>query len=65
MTAYQIAHLENDQSTRIHDLEEELDVCVLALEPGLELAELDASQLARVKEVEQQTGVTLVVYARC
>jgi hypothetical protein len=65
MSAFKIAHLDHDQSNKIHDLERELDVCVIALEPGIQFAELNEGQLSRVKQVEKDTGVTLVVYAKC
>jgi hypothetical protein len=65
MSAFKIAHLENDQSNKIQDLENELDVCVIALEPGLEIAQLNEEQLARVKQVEKEIEVTLVVYSKC
>ena len=65
MSAFKIAHLENDQSNKIQDLENELDVCVIALEPGLEIAQLNEEQLVRVKQVEKEIEVTLVVYSKC
>ena len=65
MAALKIAHLEKSQSRKIHDLESELDVCVIALEPGLEIAQLNDEQLSRVQQVESELGVTLVVYTKC
>jgi hypothetical protein len=65
MSAFQIAHLDNDQAKKIHELESELDVCILALEPGLDIAQLNEEQLRKVKQVESETGVTLVVYKKC
>lgn len=65
MSLYQIAHLDNDQLHQIYTLEEELDLCVIAMEPGLELAQLNDEQLAKVQQVENELGVTLIVYKKC
>ena len=65
MSAYKIAHLQPEQAEKIQALEKELDVCALAMEPGLELAELDQQALEKVKEVEEELGVQLIVYAKC
>ena len=65
MTAYMIAHLTKEQAELIQDLESELRVCALAVEPGLELAELSAGELARVQSVEEELGVNLIIYSEC
>ena len=65
MSLYQIARLDNDQLHRIYRLEEELDLCVIAMEPGLELAQLNDEQLAKVQQAENEMGVTLIVYKSC
>jgi hypothetical protein len=65
MTAYMIAHLSVEESDMIQDLERELKVCALAVEPGLELAELSEEELARVREVEEELGVNLIIYSEC
>jgi len=65
MAAYRIANLDDDQTGKILDLEKALDVCAIALEPGLELADLEQDQLAAVKKLEEELGVTLIVYQEC
>lgn len=63
--AYKIAHLRKEQADLIQELEEELEVCIIALEPGLEMAELDADDLVKVKGLEEKLGARLVVYKEC
>ena len=65
MSAFKIAHLQENQSQKIQELEKELGVCIIALEPGLEIARLTEAQLARVQQVEGEIDVTLVVYTKC
>ncbi len=65
MSAFKIAHLEKSQAGKIQALEEELGMCIIALEPGLELAKLSGEQLAKVQEAEKKLGVTLIVYENC
>ena len=65
MAAYKIAHLTTEQAGKIQALEKELGVCALAMEPGLELADLDQQALEKVKEVEEELGVQLIVYEKC
>lgn len=63
--AYKIAHLRKEQAVQIQALEEELEVCIIALEPGLEMAELNEDQLQKVKALEEKLGARLVVYKEC
>ena len=65
MTAYKIARLAHDQADLIQSLEKDLDVCMMAMEPGLELAELEEDELNKVNELEKKLGVTLIVYRSC
>lgn len=65
MAAFRIAHLEADQVEVITDLETEMDLCLIALEPGLEVAQLNEEQLTRVRGVEKELGVTLIAYREC
>ena len=65
MAAYKIAHINAEAAQLIQELERELDVCALALEPGLELADLSAAELEKVKELEAELDVQLVVYREC
>jgi hypothetical protein len=65
MAAYKIAHISLEQAQQIQDLEKELGVCALAMEPGLELAVLSEEDLQKVKELEGELGLNLVVYREC
>jgi len=65
MAAYKIAHISVEQAQKIQQLEEELDVCVLAMEPGLELAKLSDEDLEKVRKLEKEMGVNLIVYREC
>jgi hypothetical protein len=65
MAAYKIARLAQDQADLIQGLEKDLDVCMIAMEPGLEIAELEENDLKKVKDLEQKLGVTLIVYRSC
>jgi hypothetical protein len=65
MAAYRIANLNDDQTGKIQELEKSLNVCAIALEPGLKLADLEQDQLADVKKLEEELGVTLIVYQEC
>ena len=63
--AYKIAHLQKEQARLIERLEEELGVCAIALEPGLEMAELTEAELKKVKDLEERIGARLIVYKEC
>lgn len=65
MAAYKIAHISAEQAQKIQALEQEFDVCALAMEPGLELAELSEEALVKVRELEAELGVNLIVYREC
>ena len=65
MAAYKIAHISVEQAQRIQELEKELDVCALAMEPGLELAKLSEEDLEKVRKLEKELGVNLIVYREC
>jgi len=65
MAAYKIAHISVEQAQKIQELEKELDVCVLAMEPGLELAKLLDEDLEKVRKLEKEMGVNLIVYREC
>lgn len=63
--AYKIANLAADQARLIEELEKDLDVCAVALEPGLEMAQLNEEELEKVRALEQKLNVRLVVYKEC
>lgn len=65
MAAYKIAHISSERPQKIRDLEKELEVCALATEPGLELAELSEETLAKVRKLENEFGVNLIIYREC
>ena len=58
-----IAHLDDDEVDRIRELEVALDRHIMAFEPGLEIADLSEEQLAQIRALEEDLGVTLLVYA--
>ena len=64
MSEYRIATLNKDQFKKVYSIESELGMYVLALEPGLEFAQLSQDQLDKVKQAEKDLGVTLVVYKK-
>ena len=65
MSAYKIAHISPDAAQKIQELEMDLDVCAIAMEPGLDLAELSDHELERVRALEIDLGVNLIVYRKC
>jgi hypothetical protein len=65
MAAYKIAYISAEQAQKIQELEKELDVCALAMEPGLELAKLSEEDLEKVRKLEKELGVNLIVYRAC
>jgi hypothetical protein len=65
MAAYKIAHISAEQAQKIQELEKELDVCALAMEPGLELAKLSEEDLEKIRKLEKELGVNLIVYREC
>lgn len=65
MAAHKIAHISVEQAQKIQELEKELDICALAMEPGLELAELTEEDLVKVRKLESELGVNLIVYRAC
>lgn len=62
MEQLQIAKLDEDATSKVRSLEQELDAHVMAFERGQQLADLDDSQLSKVKQIEDELGVTLLVY---
>ena len=60
MVAHKIAHPSHDASQKIQDLEADPDVCVIALEAGLEVAHRREGQVTRVQHLERKLGATLV-----
>lgn len=59
---YQIAKLDDGGVERIRELEQELNRHIMAFEPGLDIAALSEEQIARIAALEEELGVTLLVY---
>ena len=59
---YQIANLDEAGAERIQQLEQDLGRHIMAFEPGLNIADLSEEQLAHIKALEKELGVTLLVY---
>lgn len=57
-----IATLSEDGAAKLKELESEMDFQIMAFEPGTQLAELTKQQLNRIKNLEDELGVTLLVY---
>ncbi len=57
-----IATLSEDSAAKLKELESEMDVQIMAFEPGTQLAKLTKQQLNRIKSLEDDLGVTLLVY---
>lgn len=57
-----IAHLEREDIARVRALEDAVGLHIMAFEPGPDVASLTESQLEQVKELEEELGVTLLVY---
>ncbi len=57
-----IAHLDGDSVKKINAFEADMDVHIMAFEPGFKLAELSSGQLDKVRALENELGVVLLVY---
>jgi hypothetical protein len=57
-----VAQLDNARQNRIHELEKELGVQVLALHPETQQANLSKEQLVRLQSMERELSVSLVAY---
>lgn len=61
---YQIASLNKTDLERIQQLEQDLGRHIMAFAPGLDIADLSEEQLARIKTLEEELDVTLLVYQK-
>jgi len=59
-----IAELDGPQLSEVRELEKELDVCLVALEPKYRLADLAEEQIRQIQSKEAELGVVLLAY-RC
>jgi hypothetical protein len=57
-----IAKLEADSVGKIREMEKEMGVHIMALEPGVKFTMLTPEQLAEVEALEKELGVILLVY---
>jgi hypothetical protein len=57
-----VANLSRDQLANLRDLEKELGVLLVALEPQHQLADLSETQLDRLQAAEEELGVVLLAY---
>jgi len=57
-----IAKLDNDGVGKIREMEKEMGVHIMALEPGVKFIALAPEQLAKVEVLEKELGVMLLVY---
>lgn len=76
ISRYQMAHPSLHQLERLHALERELDLVLVAyrheqaappqavpMTPGQELAQLDENQYEHLHQLEEQTGLVLMAYS--
>jgi len=59
---YKISEISQDLLEQVNTLENEMSVHIMAMEPGLEYAELNEEQLGQVQALESESGKTLLVY---
>jgi hypothetical protein len=59
-----VAKLDETRLTELRALEDNLGVCLVALEPAYRLAELSEDELQAVKAGEGELGVVLLAYQR-
>ena len=57
-----VAQLDNNELQRVRELEIELGVTVVALEPDPAFAELSAEQLHKLKAAERELNTVLLAY---
>jgi hypothetical protein len=59
---FKFANLDEEDLKRIKDYEQEMDACILALEPRVDLAELGDDDVAKLRALEDELGVVLIAY---
>ena len=57
-----IAKLDDGSVGKIREMEKEMGVHIMALEPGVKFIALAPEQLAKVEALEKELGVMLLVY---
>ena len=57
-----VAKLDDGSVGKIREMEKEMGVHIMALEPGVKFIALAPDQLAKVEALEKELGVMLLVY---
>ena len=57
-----IAKLDQEGVSKIREMEKEMGVHIMALEPGVRFISLAPEQLTKVEALEKELGVILLVY---
>jgi hypothetical protein len=57
-----LAELDQEGVGKIGDMEQEMGVHIMALEPGVKFTALAPEQLTEVEALEKELGVILLVY---
>ncbi len=60
----EVADLDVQHVDKLHELEEELGVCVVALQPRYPLADLPPEKIGRLQQTEKDLGVVLLAYEK-
>ncbi len=59
---YPVKKLDGDKLTKIQNLENKMNVCIVAFDQVPQLAEVKEKQLEELKALEKETGSVLVAY---
>jgi uncharacterized coiled-coil DUF342 family protein len=57
-----IADLDEKGKATITELEQAIDAHIMAFQPSVKIKQLSPELIKRIQEIEQQLGVTLLVY---
>jgi hypothetical protein len=61
-TKFKFAELDEESLKQIKDYEEAMDACILALAPRVDLADLAADDVEKLRALEEELGVVLIAY---
>jgi hypothetical protein len=61
-TKFKFAELDEESLKQIKDYEEAMDACILALAPHVDLADLAADDVEKLRALEEELGVVLIAY---
>ncbi len=61
-TRFKFAELDEESLKQIKDYEEAMDACILALAPRVDLADLAADDVEKLRALEEELGVVLIAY---